>query len=220
MSPLLCGYIGETYGWRYGLRAGHHRHVDRPGGVRRCPGWLARITIALGCVGRRCRFALVSPRRGDCRRPPACSWPQRWWLRRRLPAWRLVAAACPPTPGLRPIPSDCASCSGRLHSRRVGRVFGRAGVGPVFHVVGLGRRDARRSDHRPWSSIAESTIKQHGSQRRASRFGLPRCVLEADQHAGGHYPGDRQLCWPSDTCSSRPFAWTRWPAIACTWSSS
>jgi POT family proton-dependent oligopeptide transporter len=49
MSPLLCGYIGETYGWRYGFGLAT---IGMLTGlvVFVLPGWLARIAIVSGAV--------------------------------------------------------------------------------------------------------------------------------------------------------------------------
>ncbi len=47
MSPLLCGYIGETYGWRYGFGLAT---IGMLTGlvVFVLPGWVARIAILAG----------------------------------------------------------------------------------------------------------------------------------------------------------------------------
>jgi POT family proton-dependent oligopeptide transporter len=49
MSPLLCGYIGETYGWRYGFGLATVGMLTGLA-VFVVPRWLARIAIVSGAI--------------------------------------------------------------------------------------------------------------------------------------------------------------------------
>jgi len=199
MSPLLCGYIGETYGWSYGF-ACHigmltglvvfvlpgGRHGSRSSG-RGVGGRRAAVVHPASDVdgGQRVRRSVVGGGGGDRRRSHS-------------------RAACPSRPAPRPTRSDCGGGCGAQFRSNGSSTWARWCRSAV-RAAGLRRRAAAR---RPAAAgLCRGNHDQTDGGKRKRLAAIRLGSVGAGEHAGGHCLRPSTFL-AFDICWSRPFAWT------------
>ena len=213
LAPLLCGYIGELYGWQYGFGLASLGMLIGVA-IFVAPTVLTQFAVLGGASGRRDWPLHLSPlqllhdgrlfrHRGGrlAVSRVACSALSPWWSARgsRSAARpRIVASS-----STRRVADDRASCLPRSPAGS-----------PTFLPVGFRICSAHRGP--AWDHASRQRMDQ-GAQ--ASPSGPSMCWRwrprkSVDRPA---WPCSHPGCSPCSTCYCRRFAWTRFRGTACTW---
>ena len=182
MSPLLCGYIGETLGWWMGIRSSGHWHADRCGHLRGADAHRAGHGASRGGL-RGCWPGVLSP--GQC----AFHRCERVREHRTVDRRR---DRCNGALGRGGLPAEAGAPPDRDRLRK--RVFGPisaewavylgAALSIVVFVLLVSGFSPLTSDHRPMTIVPESVVKSLKESSSGAAQVLAVVVEESSRPAG------------------------------------